>query len=84
MTLLCQAEVCHRKFLFERYKRVFITRFEIFISHNKTAKGQVKKYDQTMPLLTTQLFKDSPGLVGMYISAAYRKVSNFENDILNF
>ena len=33
--------------------------------------GQLEKNDQIMPFLAAEMFKKSPGLTGLYISAAY-------------
>ena len=33
--------------------------------------GQLEKHDQIMPFLAAEIFKNSPGLTGLYISAAY-------------
>ena len=33
--------------------------------------GQLEKNDQIMPFLAAELFKNSPGMTGLYISAAY-------------
>ena len=33
--------------------------------------GQITKYDQMMPFLATELFKNSPGMTGLYIAAAF-------------
>ena len=33
--------------------------------------GQLEKNDQIMPFLAAEIFKNSPGLTGLYISAAY-------------
>ena len=33
--------------------------------------GQLEKNDQIMPFLASELFKNSPGMTGLYISAAF-------------
>ena len=33
--------------------------------------GELEKQDQLLPYLAAKIFKDSPGLTGLFISAAY-------------
>ena len=46
--------------------------------------GDIEKYDAMMPYFTTQLFKNSPGMVGLFISAAYSEWCFKKLDCCNF
>jgi len=42
-----------------------------FAGRDPVKCGTLEKYDQIMPYLASQIFRDSPGCTGLFISAAY-------------
>ena len=45
---------------------------------------QIGRYDALMPYLVTKMFKNSPGMVGLFISAAYRYIWKIANKLKTF